>query len=338
MRAVVFERPGPLNELRLASLPLPEPKPGEVRVKFLSMGLNRADALFREEKYFIKPAFHPVAGEDSEPLCRVGLEGAGLVDAVGPGVSLKIGERVATLPLRVNPVFQGTFADYGVYAEQDLFVVPASIPEEISGAVWMMYLTAWGGMVADGRLAPGETVTITAASSSVGIAAIQVAKQCGAQVIATSTSEDKRESLVRHGADLVINTREEDYVAKVRDFTGERGTDLVFDAVAGPGMRHLVQGSRRGGRVIVHGMLDRRPMDVHAGVLMKRLLTLKGFTLDQVIDDISLRNDGIRFVSEGLAAGALVPEVAAVYPLAEFANAMALLESNKHTGKIILTP
>lgn len=337
MRAVVFRKAGPVEVLELTNIPMPEPEEGEVRVRLLSMGLNRADALFREEKYFIKPQFNLV-DQGGPPACRIGMEGAGIVDAVGQGAPWQVGDRVAIMPLRVNPVFQGTFAEYGLYRSQDLFPLPNGLSESLSGAIWMMYLTAWGGMVSEGKLIAGETVVITAASSSVGIASIQIAKLMGARVVATSTSDDKKADLLQAGADVVINMLTEDYVARMKDFSQGRGSDLVFDAVAGPGIRHLIQGSRRGGRVVIHGMLDRRPMDVHAGVLMKRLLNLSGFTLDKVMDDPALREQGLKFVGNGLTSGVLKPAIAGVFPLARFKEAFDLMESNAHVGKIILVP
>ncbi|PID44501.1 MAG: NADPH:quinone reductase [Proteobacteria bacterium] len=343
MQSVVFTETGPLEVLKLVSLPLPEPGPGQVRIRLTSVGLNRADALFRENRYFIKPTFS-VSGEmngqsaTEQKYCRIGFEGAGIIDKAGDGVALPVGQRVALLPLTVDPINQGTLSEYGVYNVEHLIQVPDSIDDGISGAIWMKYLTAWGGMVADGNLQAGQVVTITAASSSVGVASIQLAKMLGATVIATSTSDEKLPELLSHGADHVINSRSGDYVDQVKSITGGTGTDLVFDAVAGPGMRDLVQGSKRGGCIVIQGMLDRRPMEVHAGVLMKRLLTMKGFTLDKVIEDKPCLERALDCIRSGLTEGRLTPCIARTFPLVEYSEAFRLLESNRHVGKIVVNP
>ncbi len=343
MRSVVFTETGSLEVLKLADIPLPEPGPGQVRVKLTSVGLNRADALYRENKYFIKPVFtlsNEVNGNNAtaQKYCRIGLEGGGIVDKTGDGVNLPIGQRVALLPLTVDPIAQGALSEYGIYNAEHLIDVPESIDDSISGAIWMKYLTAWGGMVANGNLQAGQVVTITAASSSVGIASIQLAKMLGATVIATSTSDDKLPELSAHGADCVINSKSDDYVDKVKAITDGKGTDLVFDAVAGPGIRYLVQGSKRGGCIVIQGMLDRRPMDIHAGVLMKRLLTIKGFTLDTVVEDKPYLHRALDCIKTGLTQGKLIPCIAKKFPLADFPEAFRLLESNQHVGKIVVIP
>jgi NADPH:quinone reductase-like Zn-dependent oxidoreductase len=333
MQTVLFRQAGSEKVLFLSEQPLPQPESHEVRVRFTSIGLNRADLLFPQERYFCKPDFKGDGGTN-----RIGFEGAGIIDAVGEHSRFTVGERVALMPMQFDVNRQGTLAEYGLYRDDALIHTPKEVDDLTAGGIWMAYLTAWGGIVSDGELKPGQTLVITAASSSVGLAGIQIGNMLGATTIATTTSEDKTNLLLDAGADHVINMKSEDYVARIKEITDQKGTDLVFDAVAGPATRFLVQGAQKGSKIIIQGLLDRRPMDIHAGVLMKRLLTVKGFTLDLLLENPALLKDAISHIKKGLTEEKLKPVVAKHFKLAEFREAFDLLISNKHTGKIIINP
>lgn len=335
MKTLVIASPPDLNSLKLTEQDKPEPNQGQIRLKISSIGLNRGDLLFCQNRYFIKP------GSSS----RLGFEAAGIVDALPTEGSskFKLGDRVALRPMSFDVGMQGALAEYGIYEEASLIRSPDSLPDEHCGAIWMAYLTAWGGMVECGELKQGEYVVITAASSSVGIAAIQIANMVGAKPIATTTNEEKAAKLRQLGAPHVIIQKKEDeknldYADQVLAITGGAGSDLVFDAVAGPGSHGLVKASRRGGRIVIQGMLDRRPMDIHAGVLMKRLLTLKGYTVDQTLEDAIQRENAINAIRDGFDNGKLEAIISESFPLQDFKNAFTTLQANKHIGKIIVTP
>lgn len=341
MRALTFKQQGPIESIKLAEIPAQHPGKGQVRIKLTSAGLNRADTLFPEGRYFSKPSFVSETLQESvhsDGYSRLGFEGAGIIDKVGPEVDYKIGDRVAIVPLALDVSRQGCFAEYGIYEASSLIRTPKVLSDQHAASVWMQYLTAWGGLVVDGNLTQGQAVVITAASSSVGIAAIQVANMLGAISIATTTSKDKVDQLKSLGAQHVINMKSDDYVQEIKSITNGRGSNLVFDAVAGPDTRYLVQGSARGGKIIIQGMLDRRPMDIHAGVLMKRLLTVKGFTLDIILENPKVLEEAVEHITNGINKQQLTPVIAETYTLAQFEEAFSLLKSNKHTGKIIITP
>jgi NADPH:quinone reductase-like Zn-dependent oxidoreductase len=343
MQVVAFNKTGPIDVLSLQEAPMPVPAEQSVLVKIESVGLNRADSLYREGRYFIKPFGDAGdAGEAQNVPSRVGFEGAGTVVEAPANSDFSRGDKVGITPLQFDVKEQGCLAQYGVYPASCLVRTPAGIDADIAGGIWMPYLTAWGGLVTDGGLdantAAGKVVVITAASSSVGTAAIQLAVKLGATVIATTTSDQKMAELSRYGAHHVINMKTDDYVARIREITSGGGTDLVFDAVAGPGMRYLVQGAARGSKIIVQGMLDRRPMEIHAGVLMKRLLTLKGFTLDMLLENTVEFQKAVAGLTAMFEKQEILPVIAQKFPMAHFAEAFALLESNKHTGKIIINP
>jgi NADPH:quinone reductase-like Zn-dependent oxidoreductase len=168
-------------------------------------------------------------------------------------------------------------------------------------------------------------------------------------VIATSSHESKSQVLIHNGADEVIifpsklEDREladanENYVNRVREFTQGKGSDLVFDAVAGPASHGLVKASKQGGRIVIQGMLDRRPMDIHAGVLMKRRLSLRGYTLDETLENEQQKSRAIKSILEGFNQKQLKSIIAEKYDLSSFEDAFAQLAKNQHIGKIILVP
>lgn len=342
MRSLILETPKDPSSLKLVNSVLPLPGKKQVRVKMTSMGLNRGDLLYCQGRYFFQPPKNS----------RVGFEGAGIIDALGDDVlesGFKIGDRVALLPMSFDISQQGCFSEYGLFTTKSLIPSPANIPDDETGSFWMAFLTAWGGMVECGGLSRGETVVITAASSSVGLAAIQIAKMLGAQVIATSSHDSKSKALIDNGADHVIvfpsnldgealDDANEHYVNSVRDLTLGKGSDLVFDAVAGPASYGLVKASTQGGRIIFQGMLDRRPMDIHAGVLMKRRLSLRGYTLDETLEHDNKKQAAIDAIAAGIADKYLKPVIAEKYALASFNQAFEQLKLNQHIGKIILIP
>ena len=342
MRSLILETPKDPSTLKLIDSDLPSPKHKQIRVKMTSMGLNRGDLLYCQGRYFFQ----------SPVNSRLGFEGAGIVDEIGSGLNdspFEVGDRVALLPMSFDISQQGCFSEYGIYSEDSLIPSPPNIHNNETGSFWMAYLTAWGGMVECGGLCKGETVVITAASSSVGLAAIQIAKMLGANVIATSSHESKAHALLNYGADQVIVFESnlenqalidanEAYTSKVRNFTNNKGSDLVFDAVAGPATHGLVKASSQGGRIVIQGMLDRRPMDIHAGVLMKRRLSLRGYTLDETLEDISKKRRAIEAISDGFTNNQLKTVIAETHPLSCFDKAFEQLKMNQHIGKIVLVP
>jgi len=341
MHALILKSATNSESLSLVESPLSDPKNGEVRLKLTSIGLNRGDLLYTQNRYFIKP----------NPGSRVGFEGAGVIEKIGPNTNTQfsIGDRVGISPINFDVHSQGCLAEYGNYPHDALIQSPSELNDTDTGAIWMAYFTAWGGLIDSGKLTKGETVVITAASSSVGIAAIQIANMIGAIPIATTTSEDKAQALIELGAKHVIiqksdhkSTKPIDqinyYVEKIQEYTSNQGSDLVFDAVAGPMSHALIKGSKREGRIIIHGMLDRLPMDIHAGVLMKRLLTLKGYTVDQTLTHKTNKKVAINAIRKGFSTKQLKPIIAKYFSLDQFDQAFSYLRSNQHIGKIVINP
>ena len=248
VKIIRFHEVGNADVLKIEDLALVEPKEGEIRLQVKAIGLNRAEVIFREGVYLEQPNFPS----------RIGYEASGIVDAVGAGVEgIKIGDKVSTIPSTFAKMSQ-----YGVYGESA--IVPAQVvapfPDNLSfkqgTAIWMQYLTAYGALVYYGQMKRGDYVIITAASSSVGYSAIQLAKAAGAVAIATTRTSKKKQKLLDTGADYVIATQEEDLVARVMDITSGHGADLIFDPIAGSFVETLAQAAAIGATIFVYGALS----------------------------------------------------------------------------------
>jgi NADPH:quinone reductase-like Zn-dependent oxidoreductase len=326
-KIVRFHETGGANVLKVEDLPLVEPSEGEVRLKVEAIGLNRAEVMFREGQYL----------ENPELPSRLGYEAAGIVDAVGSGVkNLQIGDRVSTIP-------SFSIGKYGVYGESA--IVPdyavARYPDNLStvegAAIWMQYLTAFGALVEFGQMKKEDSVLITAASSSVGLAAIQITKAAGAMAIAATRGADKKPFLLDAGADHVIVMDEEDLVERVMALTSQKGASMVFDPVAGPLLEKLAEAAAPGAIIFEYGALSSEPAPYPLFPMLSKGLTLRGYTLFEIVKDSEKRARGKRYVYEGLQSGALKPIIDRTFPLEEIVKAHQYMESNQQKGKIVVT-
>ena len=326
-RIVRFHATGGAEVLRLEKSPLAEPGDGEVRLRVEAIGLNRAEIMFRRGQYLEQP----------ELPSRLGYEAAGFVDAVGAGVDgVRIGDRVSTIP-------SFAMGRYGVYGESA--VVPAyavaPYPDSLSAvegaAIWMQYLTAFGALIEFGQLRADARIVITAASSSVGLAAIQITKAVGAMAIATTRSADKRQFLLEAGADQVIVTDQEDLAARVMAVTDGQGADVIFDPVAGPLVATLADAAAPGATLFEYGALSHAPTPFPLFPALAKGLTLRGYTLFEIVRDPERLARGKHYVYAGLGSGALKPLIDRTFPLADIVAAHQYMESNQQKGKIVVT-
>ena len=327
VKVVRFHEPGGPEVLRIDDLPPREPGPGEVRLRVEAIGLNRAEALFRSGRY-LEAAVYPA---------RIGYEAAGVVDAVGDGVeAFQPGDAVS-----VVPAF--SMNEYGVYGEQAIVPARAVVktPPGVSpveaAALWMQYLTAYGALIELGGLAAGDFIVIPAASSSVGLAAIQIARLVGATPIATTRTGAKKQALFDAGAPHVIATQEENLVSEVMRLTHGQGARLVFDPVAGPYVETLADATAKGGTIFLYGILSLQPTPFPLFKALSNGLCLRGYTLFEITSDPARLSRGVAFVTRGLAEGALKPIIARTFPLGEIVEAHRFMESNEQIGKIVVT-
>lgn len=326
-KIVRFHETGGPEVLKVEELPLAEPGKGEVRLKVEAIGPNRAEVMFRKGQYLEAPQLPS----------RLGYEAAGIVDAVGPETGgVQIGDRVSTIP-------SFSIGQYGVYGESA--IVPAyavaQYPDNLSAsegaAIWMQYLTVYGGLIDLGQVQPEDAVLITAASSSVGLAAIQITKAAGAVAIATTRGADKKPFLLGAGADHVIVTDQEDLVERVKDITSGKGARLIFDPVAGPLLETLAEAAASGGIIIEYGALAPVATPFPLFSALAKGLTVRGYTLFEIAQDREKLTRGKQYIYDGLKSGALKPILDRTFPLDAIADAHQYMESNQQKGKIIVT-
>jgi NADPH:quinone reductase-like Zn-dependent oxidoreductase len=327
-RTVRFHEIGGPEVLRLEDLEPGEPGPGEVRVRIDAIGVNRAEILFRTGRY-IEPVRHLPA--------RLGNEAAGVIEALGPGViGLAVGQPVSVIP-------NFSHNDYGVYAERALVPASAVLPrpedtDPIAGAaVWMPYLTAYGAMLDVGGMRPGDTAVITAASSSVGLAAIQTAHRIGAVPVAVTRTRAKRRQLLDAGAADVIVSDEEDVAARILSLTGGRGAQYVLDAVAGPSVTDLVRATAPDGTLFLWGAQSGAPTPYPAFDLGMPAVSIRTFTMLEISRSPERLHRARTYIESGLRLGVFRPVVDRVFELGEVVKAHEYMEAGGQFGKIVLT-
>jgi NADPH:quinone reductase-like Zn-dependent oxidoreductase len=326
-RIVRFHSAGPSSVLVFDELPLVAPGENEIRIQVQALGLNRAEIMFREGQYLETPVFPS----------RLGSEASGIVDALGKNVTgFKLGDRVSTIP-------SFSMGTYGVYGESA--VVPASavakypdsLTPEQGTSIWMQFITAYGALIKIGNLQKGQTVLITAASSSVGVAAIQIAKQAGATAIATTRKPDKKDFLLESGADFVIVTEEMDLVESVMAHTNGNGANLVFDPIGGDIVEKLAEASAVGATIIEYGALAGEATPFPLFPALAKGLSIRGYTLFEITQNEALLKPARELIFQGLERGELKPVIDRTFTLDEIREAQDYMASNQQMGKIVVT-
>lgn len=325
-RTVLFHEIGGPDILTVEEVELPAPGPEEVLVKVEALGLNRAEAMLRSGTYYYQPTL---------PGSRIGYEAAGEVEAVGAGVTgFAPGDKVlsaANFPLSSH----GVHAERVVLPEGSLVPRPSGVDAVTGAAAWLTYTTAYGALVERAGLVPGHRVLITGASSGVGTAAIQVVRRAGAVPIVTTRTEGKRQRLLELGAEHVIVSDSEDVVKEARGLTGGRGVDIVLDAIGGPAFAELGGAVVPDGTLVVYGWLDDQQP-----ILLPRQwpLTVHGYAnVTALTGTPEGRHRAAHYLGSGLTDGTLRPVIAEVYDgLDRIRDAHRLMESNRHTGKIVV--
>ena len=327
VKIVRFHQTGGPEVLQLDELPLPQPAEGEVRLRVKAIGLNRAEVMFRYGKYLVAP----------EVPSKLGYEASGIVEAVGPGVDQSWMGKTAS----VVPAFPAN--RYGVYGEvaivpaYALAAYPANLSYEEGTSIWMQYITAYGALVHQGHLAKGDHVLITAASSSVGLAAIEIAKAEGAISIATTRTSQKKAELLSLGAAHVIAKEEEDLAARVNEITGGKGARITFDPISGKGLEALAAAAAANGIIFEYGALSTEPTPFPLFSVLRKHLTIKGYTLFEIVADPAVLARAKQYIFDHLASGDFKPRIDRTFPLSEIVEAHRYMESNAQIGKIVVT-
>lgn len=299
----------------------------EVRIRVKAIGLNRADAMFRRGSYI----------EKAQLPSRLGYEAAGLIEAIGAGVTeLKIGDAVSVIP----PMDLGRYGTYGettVVPARFVALKPESLSFEQAASVWMQYITAYGGLIAAGGLRTGDHVLITAASSSVGLAAIQIALYVGAIPIATTLDQAKKDAVLALGAAHVIATRDENLGEALQRIVGPDGLQLAFDAVGGPQIETIAEAMAPGGVIVSHGMLDAATTPFPLRLALRKSLTMRGYVFTEIVGNADKLEAAKHFILQGLLSGALRPVVDKTFAFDDLVQAHRYLESNQQIGKIVVS-
>jgi putative PIG3 family NAD(P)H quinone oxidoreductase len=323
MRVVEITAPGGPEVLVPATRPVPEPAAGEILIRVHAAGVNRPDALQRAG------AYAPPPGASDLP----GLEAAGEVAAVGPGVTeWSVGDPVcALLP-------GGGYAEYALTHAAHALPVPEGLSMLEAAALCETFFTVWHNVFERGHLQAGETFLVHGGSSGIGTTAIQLASARGARVFATAGSAEKCAACLRLGAERAIDYREADFVAAVREATGGRGVDLILDMVGGEYLARDVRALATDGRLVMIAFLGGAVAELNFAQVMTKRLTITGSTLrPQSIEAKARMAAALRAeVWPLLASGRIAPVMDRAYPLEAAAEAHARMESSAHIGKIVL--
>ncbi|NIG46437.1 zinc-dependent alcohol dehydrogenase family protein [Enterobacter sp. Acro-832] len=325
-RVYRFNQLGGPEVLQLEELPLAPPGPQEVRVRIHAIGLNRADVMFRRGNYVLK----------ADLPSRLGYEASGTVTDTGSGVtSFRAGDEVSVLPPD-NPGVYGTYADEINIPASCLVHKPAILSFEAAAAVWMQYLTAWGGVMHACRLQRGQYIVVTAAVSSVGIAALEIALLAGAVPVAVTRKSDRHDVLRAMGVQHIIVSDGPGLREEVEKITGPDGLDCAFDAVGGPFVAELAAAMKPFGRIVIHGFLSDKETLFPVRTAIRKSLAVEGYFFAEILRSQTLRNEASGFLLEGLITGKLNVMIDRTFRFEEMTEAHRYMESENRSGKVVV--
>jgi NADPH:quinone reductase len=320
MRAVQIEEFGGPEVLRVADLPVPEPGEGEVLVKVQRSGINFADTHQRENSYLAKFEL---------PLV-LGGEVAGTVER---GDGFEPGQRV------VSMLRSGGYAEFAAAPAATTFPLPDGLDEGAALALLIQGVTAWHLYRTSAKLAEGESVVIVSAAGGVGNLAVQLAKPFGAgRVIATASSEEKRNRALELGADAAVDTNAEDLTAALIEANGGQRVDAVFEMAGGKVFDGCLEALAPFGRLVTYGIASREQNVVETGRLMRKTRAVIGFWLMHCLGRRDMMEEPLADLFERAARGELSPLEGETYPLSEVRRAHEDLQGRGTSGKLLLDP
>ena len=327
MRAVEITALGGPEALRLGDRPVPQPGDGELLIRVAASGINRPDVLQRMGHYA------PPAGTSDLP----GLEVAGVVEsgdaAAMAAAGIRIGDRVCAL------VAGGGYAQWCVAPVVQCLPVPEGFSDVEAASLPETFFTVWSNVFDRGRLQAGESLLVQGGTSGIGVTALQLARAFGATVIATAGSDSKCAACLELGAHHAINYKSQDFVAEVKRITDGKGVDVVLDMVAGDYVAREVECLAEDGRIVIIAVQGGVKGDFNAGLVLRRRLTITGSTLRP--RSVAFKGAIAQALRDKvwplLAEGKVRPVIHSTFEAAHAADAHALMESNQHIGKIVLT-
>ena len=327
-RTIKFAKAGGPEVLEFVNKEVAAPGPAEVRIKVKAIGINRAESMWRNDKYIETPVTSPAG---------LGYEAAGTVDAVGRDVTgVAVGDTVSTIPaFSMNQYF--TYGEVILVPNYAVVKHPKSLSFIEAASVWMMFITAYGALVLDAQVKKGDFVIIPAASSSVSLAAIQIANYAGATPIALTRTSDKKKRLHEAGAAHVIATQEQDMVAEVMRITNGNGARVAFDPVGGRDFPKLISALANQGIVYIYGALSEGDTSIPVLEMIPKMPTIKGYNISLVTGDEARRKVAVEYIVKGLASGALKPVIDRTFKFDDMVEVHRYLENSGQFGKIVVT-
>ena len=327
MKAVEITSYGAPEVLRLGARPAPTDAPGEVVIRVNASGVNRPDVLQRLGHYPVPPGASDIPG----------LEVAGVIvsgDAKAMAeAGLKVGDRVCAL------VAGGGYAELCAAPVGQCLPVPEGLSDIEAASLPETFFTVWSNVFERAHLQPGETLLVQGGSSGIGVTAIQIAKAMGATVLVTAGSDDKCAACVALGADEAINYKTSDFVEEVKRLTKGQGVNVILDMVAGSYVAREIECLAEDGRIAIIAVQGGVKAEVNAGLVLRKRLTITGSTLRprSVEFKAAIAKALKDKVWPLIARGAIKPVIHSTFAAADAAKAHALMESNSHIGKIVLT-
>ena len=327
MRAVEITSFGGPDVLRLGDRPVPQPGAGELLIRVAASGINRPDVLQRLGHYA------PPPGTSDLP----GLEVAGVVESgdetAMAEAGIRVGDRVCAL------VAGGGYAEWCVAPVAQCLPVPDGLTDVEAASLPETFFTVWSNVFDRGRLQAGESLLVQGGTSGIGVTAIQLARAFGGTVLATAGSDEKCAACLELGAHHAINYKSQDFVAEGKRLTQGKGVDVVLDMVAGDYVAREVECLAEDGRLVIIAVQGGVKSDFNAGLVLRRRLTITGSTLRP--RSVAFKGAIAKALREHvwplLAAGQVRPVIHSTFAAADAARAHALMESNQHIGKIVLT-
>jgi len=327
MKAVEITTPGAPEVLRLGERPDPTPGAGEVLIRVAASGINRPDVLQRTGNYPVPPGASDIPG-----LEVAGEIVAGDAQAMA-AAGFKVGDRVCAL------VAGGGYAQLCVAPVGQCLPVPKGLSDIEAASLPETFFTVWSNVFDRGRLQAGEWFLVQGGTSGIGVTAIQMAKALGAKVIATAGSDDKCQACLKLGADHAINYKTQDFAEEAKKLTGGNGVDVILDMVAGAYVAREVQCLAEDGRLVIIAIQGGTKSEVNAGLVLRRRLTVTGSTLRPrpVAFKAAIAANLKKNVWPLVEGKKIQPVIHSTFAAADAAKAHALMESNQHVGKIVLT-
>ena len=327
MRAVEITSFGGPDVLRLGDRPVPQPGAGELLIRVAASGINRPDVLQRLGHYA------PPPGTSDLP----GLEVAGVVESGDAAAMAEAGIRVGDRECAL--VAGGGYAEWCVAPVAQCLPVPDGLTDVEAASLPETFFTVWSNVFDRGRLQAGESLLVQGGTSGIGVTAIQLARAFGATVLATAGSDEKCAACLQLGAHHAINYKSQDFVAEGKRLTQGKGVDVVLDMVAGDYVAREVECLAEDGRLVIIAVQGGVKSDFNAGLVLRRRLTITGSTLRP--RSVAFKGAIAKALREHvwplLAAGQVRPVIHSTFAAADAARAHALMESNQHIGKIVLT-